>query len=124
MDFVRVAQRIVGRTVHDWPSAADVALRARRLAGVPVRDALDIGALRYRMTLVCADQEACRAAMARIAADRSFALGDVIREALAGEEPRRAGVRICAGLAWTGSRQDGDRQVALTHRRAPQASAA
>jgi hypothetical protein len=68
-------QRVIVTTVHDWPSAADVALRARRLAGVPVRDALDIGALRYRMTLVCPDNDACRAAMARIAADRSFALG-------------------------------------------------
>ena len=68
-------QRVIVTTVHDWPSAADVALRARHLAGVPVRDALDIGALRYRMTLVCADQDACRAAMTRIAADRSFALG-------------------------------------------------
>src|SRR5437762_11845010 len=72
---VEPAQRVIITTVHDWPSAADVALRARHLAGVPVRDALDIGALRYRMTLVCADTEACRAAMARIAADRSFALG-------------------------------------------------
>jgi len=68
-------QRVIVTTVHDWPSAADVALRARHLAGVPVRDALDIGALRYRMTLMCADPDACRAAMARIAADRSFALG-------------------------------------------------
>ena len=48
-------QRVIVTTVHDWPSAADVALRARHLAGVPVRDALDIGALRYRMTLVCPD---------------------------------------------------------------------
>ena len=31
--------------------------------------------MRYRLTLLCADTDACRAAMARIKADKSFALG-------------------------------------------------
>jgi hypothetical protein len=67
-------QRVVLTTAREFASPGEVMSRVVRLAGVPVRDAIDIGPLRYRMTLVCADEAACRSAIARIVADRSFAL--------------------------------------------------
>ena len=67
--------RIVVTTRDDHSSAGEVMTRTANLARVPVRDVQDLSGLRYRMTLVCPDEAACRAAMARIAADRSFALG-------------------------------------------------
>lgn len=68
-------QRVLLYTAGEWPGAAEVADRVSRLAGVPVRDAMQLAPHRYRMSLLCADADACRAAMARIAADRTFALG-------------------------------------------------
>ena len=68
-------QRIVLYTASDWVTAPEVAARASRLSGVPVHEANEIGPMRFRVTLLCADYDACRAAMARIAADKSFALG-------------------------------------------------
>jgi hypothetical protein len=68
-------QRVVLYTVGEWPGLAEVTNRASRLSGVPVRDVVEIAPMRYRMSLLCADADACRAAMARIAADRTFALG-------------------------------------------------
>jgi hypothetical protein len=68
-------QRVLLYTAGEWPGEAQVADRAARLAGVPVRDAVQVAPNRYRMLLLCADADACRAAMARIAADRTFALG-------------------------------------------------
>jgi hypothetical protein len=68
-------QRVLLYTANEWPDAAPVTDRAARLAGVPVRDALQLAPNRFRMSLICPDHDACRAAMARIAADRTFALG-------------------------------------------------
>jgi hypothetical protein len=68
-------QRVLLYTAGEWPGAAEVADRAARLAGVPVRETVQVAPNRWRMSLLCADTDACRAAMARIAADRSFALG-------------------------------------------------
>ena len=68
-------QRVLVYTAHEWPGPFEVADRTARLAGVPVRDAVQIAPHRYRMSLLCADAEACRAAMNRITADRTFALG-------------------------------------------------
>jgi len=68
------SQRIVLTTVRELPGTAQVADRAAELSGVPVRDTVEIGPGRYRMTLLCADTDACKAAMSRIAADRSFVL--------------------------------------------------
>jgi hypothetical protein len=67
-------QRVVLTTAIEWPSAAEVVDRAARLSGVRVREPLQIAPRRYRMTLECTDDAACRAAMARIAADRQFVL--------------------------------------------------
>jgi hypothetical protein len=67
--------RIIVTTRDDYPSAGDVMARAASLARVPVRDVQGLATQRYRMTVVCADETACRAAVQRIAADRSFALG-------------------------------------------------
>ncbi len=68
-------QRIVVYTASDWWTVPEVAARASRLADVPVHEAIEIGPMRYRLTLLCADTDACRAAMARIKADKSFVLG-------------------------------------------------
>jgi hypothetical protein len=68
-------QRVLLYTAGEWPGAAEVADRVARLAGVPVRDAMQLAPHRYRMSLLCADTDACRAAMGRIAADRTFAVG-------------------------------------------------
>ena len=68
-------QRVLLYTAAEWPGAAEVADRAARLAGVPVRDAQQLAPHRYRMSLLCTNADACRAAIARIAADRTFALG-------------------------------------------------
>jgi hypothetical protein len=68
-------QRVLVYTAGEWPGAAEVADRVARVARVPVRDALQLAPHRYRMLLICPDHDACRAAMARVAADRTFALG-------------------------------------------------
>src|SRR5688572_21090171 len=68
-------QRIVVYTAREWPSTAPVSDRAKRLSGVPVSDVIELAPDRYRMSLQCADTDACRAAMARIAADKTFAKG-------------------------------------------------
>jgi hypothetical protein len=67
-------QRVVLYTAGEWPQA-EVSDRVARLAGVPVRDTVQLAPHRWRLSLLCADTDACRAAMARIAADRTFALG-------------------------------------------------
>ena len=54
-------------------ATAPVGDRARQLSGVPVNDVIELAPDRYRMSLQCADADACRAAMARIAADKTFA---------------------------------------------------
>ncbi len=68
-------QRVLVYTRQEYTSPAEVADQASRLAGVPVRDAVQLAPHRYRMLLVCPDHDACRAAIARIAGDRLFALG-------------------------------------------------
>jgi hypothetical protein len=68
-------QRVVVYTAREWPSTAQVLDRAERLSGVPVSDVIELAPDRYRMSLQCRDADACRAAMARIAADKSFAKG-------------------------------------------------
>jgi hypothetical protein len=88
------SQRIVVYTASDWQTAPEVAARAARLSGVPVHEALEIGPMRYRVTLLCADNDACRAAMQRIAADKSFALGvDAIGRVQIPEKPSRESSR-------------------------------
>ena len=66
--------RVVVTTVGEYASTAEVQNRVANLARVPVREAVELAPNRYRMTLLCADQTACRAAIARIMADRTFAL--------------------------------------------------
>jgi hypothetical protein len=56
-------------------SVGEMTTRTANLARVPLRDVMELAPQRYRITLVCPDDAACRAAVARIAADRSFALG-------------------------------------------------
>ena len=67
--------RIVVTTQIEYPTAAEAKLRVSNVARVPVRDAEDLGAARYRMVLVCPDTATCREAAQRIANDRTFALG-------------------------------------------------
>ena len=67
--------RIMVTTRGEYPSAVDAKIRAANLARVPIRDAEDLGAGRYRMVLVCPDIATCRAAAQRVADDRFFALG-------------------------------------------------
>ncbi|HSC01031.1 MAG TPA: hypothetical protein VLE45_14020 [Burkholderiaceae bacterium] len=67
--------RIVVTTATEYPTAAEAALRTSNVARVPVRDADDLGASRYRMVLVCPDVAVCREAAQRIANDRTFARG-------------------------------------------------
>jgi hypothetical protein len=71
-DAAQPGQRVVVTTVRELPGTAQVANRAAELSAVPVRDVVEIGPGRYRMMLLCADTDACKAAMSRIAADRSF----------------------------------------------------
>src|SRR5262247_2609534 len=67
--------RIVVTTRVEYPTATEAKIHAANVARVPVRDADDLGAGRYRMVLVCPDTATCRAAAQRIADDRSFSLG-------------------------------------------------
>jgi len=67
--------RIMVTTRSEYNSAAEVRSRVSNLAGVPVRDADELGASRYRMVLVCPDVATCRAAAQRVANDPFFALG-------------------------------------------------
>ncbi len=88
------SQRILVYTASDWVTVPEVAARVARLSGVPVYEALEIGPMRYRVTLLCADHDACRAAIARIAADKSFALGvDPIGRVQIPEKPSRESSR-------------------------------
>src|SRR5215831_5246957 len=67
--------RIMVTTRSEYPSAATMKVQAANLARVPIRDADDLGAGRYRMVLVCPDTTSCRQAVQRIADDPFFALG-------------------------------------------------
>lgn len=67
--------RIVVTARSEYASAVEAKIHASNLARVPIRDAEDLGAGRYRMVLVCPDIAACRNAAQRIADDRFFALG-------------------------------------------------
>lgn len=67
--------RVIVSTANEWPTATEVANRAARLARVAVRNIVEDGPRRYYLTLDCHSEPDCREAMARIAADRSFALG-------------------------------------------------
>lgn len=67
--------RVILTTTNEWPSAAQVSDRASRLAHVAARNAVEDGPRRYYLTLDCHSEPECREAMARIAADRTFALG-------------------------------------------------
>lgn len=67
--------RVILTTAIEWPSAAEVSGRASRLARVAVRNIVEDGPRRYYLTLDCHSEPECREAMARIAADRTFALG-------------------------------------------------
>jgi hypothetical protein len=66
------AQRVLLTTFIEWPSTAEVAGRVAQIGGVPVRDAGQDGPRVYRMTLACNDEPACRDAMQRLSANRSF----------------------------------------------------
>jgi hypothetical protein len=88
------SQRIMVYTASDWVTVPEVAARASRLSGVPVHEAIEIGPMRYRLTLLCADHDACRAAIARIAADRTFAVGvDAIGRVQIPDKPSRESSR-------------------------------
>jgi hypothetical protein len=67
--------RVVVTTQVEYPTAVQAQILVSNIAKVPIRDAEDLGAGRYRMVLVCPDTETCRAAAQRIADNRSFALG-------------------------------------------------
>jgi len=67
--------RIYVTTRSEYPSAVEAKIRAANLAGVPIRDADDLGAGRFRMVLVCPDIDTCRGAVQRIANDPFYALG-------------------------------------------------
>jgi len=67
--------RITVTARNDYLSAAEAQVHVTNLARVPIRDAEDLGAGRYRMILVCPDTATCRGAAQRIADDRFFALG-------------------------------------------------
>lgn len=67
--------RITVTTRSEYPSAIEAKIQASILARMPIRDAEDMGAGRYRMILVCPDTVTCRSAVQRIADDRFFALG-------------------------------------------------
>ena len=56
------SQRILVYTASDWMTVPEVAAHAQRLSGVPVHEAVEVGPMRYRLTLLCADHDACRAA--------------------------------------------------------------
>ena len=67
--------RITVTARAEYSSAFEAQVHASNLARVPIRDAEDLGAGRYRMVLVCPDTTTCRGAVQRIADDRFFALG-------------------------------------------------
>jgi hypothetical protein len=67
-------QRVILSTTNEWPSTAEVANRASRLARVAARNIVEDGPRRYYVTLDCHSEPECREAMARIAADRTFVL--------------------------------------------------
>ena len=67
--------RITVTARSEYISAAEAMVHVTNLARVPIRDAEDLGAGRYRMVLVCPDTATCRGAAQRIADDRFFALG-------------------------------------------------
>ena len=67
--------RITVTARTEYSSAAEAKIHASNLARVPIRDAEDLGAGRYRMVLVCPDTATCRSAVQRVADDRFFALG-------------------------------------------------
>jgi hypothetical protein len=66
--------RIIVQTAIDWPSAAEAALRAAQIAGVPMGDALMVAPRRVAMTLTCDSDSACQQALQRLTAEREFAL--------------------------------------------------
>src|SRR5262245_44650477 len=68
------SRQVILYTTNEWPNSARVVDRAAELAGVRVRDALELAPRCYRVSLLCDDEAACKAAMARIAADRNFVL--------------------------------------------------
>ena len=67
--------RITVTARSEYVSAAEAQVHVSNLARVPIRDAEDLGAGRYRMVLVCPDTATCRSAVQRVADDRFFALG-------------------------------------------------
>jgi hypothetical protein len=67
--------RITVTARNEYPSVMEAQIHASNLARVPIRDAEDLGAGRYRMVLVCPDTATCRSAAQRIADDRFYALG-------------------------------------------------
>ena len=67
--------RITVTARTEYSSAFEAQVHASNLARVPIRDAEDLGAGRYRMVLVCPDTATCRSAAQRVADDRFFALG-------------------------------------------------
>jgi hypothetical protein len=88
------SQRIMVYTASDWRTAPEVATRAAILSGVPVHEAIEIGPMRFRVTLLCADADACGAAIKRIAADKTFAVGvDAIGRVQIPEKPSRESSR-------------------------------
>jgi hypothetical protein len=66
--------RVLLTTAGEWPTLGELAGRAAHLAGVEVRDVDEMGPRRYRLTLLCNSEAECRNAVARIQADRRFAL--------------------------------------------------
>jgi hypothetical protein len=66
--------RIIVQTAADWPSAAEAALRAAQIAGVPMGDALTVAPRRVAMSLTCDTESACQRALQRLAAELEFAL--------------------------------------------------
>lgn len=84
--------RVIVTTTREWPAVAPVADHVQRLAGVPVREAEQLTPSSYRIELLCgSDAAACQAAIARIAADRSFALAaEAVRERIPAKPSRES----------------------------------
>ena len=74
----------------EWMGQGEATTTSNRLAQVPVKDVVEVGTGRFRMILVCGDDAACNAAVARIRADPGFAVGvDVEKRQKVPAQPSR-----------------------------------
>ena len=67
--------RIIVTTQKEYTSVGEVGVHAGNIVRLPVHEVVEVGPSRFRMVLGCDDEASCRAAIAKLKADRSFALG-------------------------------------------------